>query len=120
MAAPIYHISLVSEWRSARGASQYTMSSNGVTLAQQGFIHCCYVNQIQGVLERFYTEVTDPMCLMVIDPYRVTAPVIAENLEGGTELFPHIYGPIPIAAVTEVTMLTRDKYTGWRFERGTA
>jgi uncharacterized protein (DUF952 family) len=116
--APIYHISLVSEWRAARGASEYTMSSNGVTLAQQGFIHCCYVNQIQGVLQRFYTEVTEPMCLMTIDPYRVTAPVIAENLEGGTELFPHIYGPIPIAAVTEVTMLTRDKYTGWRFQRG--
>ena len=44
--------------------------------------------------------------------------MIAENLEGGEELFPHIYGPIPVAAVTEVTMLTRDEYTGWRFERG--
>ena len=44
--------------------------------------------------------------------------MIAENLEGGEELFPHIYGPIPIGAVTEVSMLTRDDYTGSRFERG--
>ena len=118
MAELIYHISLVSAWRAARGASEYTMSSNGVTLAQAGFIHCCYVNQISGVLQRFYGEVTDPMCLLGIDPNRVGLPVIAENLEGGEELFPHIYGPIPIAAVTEVSMLTRDDYTGWRFERG--
>ena len=45
-------------------------------------------------------------------------PVVAENLEGGEELFPHIYGPIPITAVTEVSMLTRDEYTGWRFDWG--
>lgn len=118
MSAPVYHVCLVTEWRAARGASEYTMSSNGVTLAQQGFIHCCYVNQVRGVLQRFYTDVTDPMCLLQIDPTRVPAPTIAENLEGGTELFPHIYGPIPIMAVTQVTMLTRDEYTGWRFQRG--
>ena len=41
----------------------------------------------------FYTDVTEPICLLAVDPNRVTAPVIAENLEGGVELFPHIYGP---------------------------
>lgn len=118
MSPPIHHISLVSEWRAARGAGEYTMSSNGVTLAQQGFIHCCYDNQIQGVLERFYREVLEPMCLLTIDQDRVGVAVVAENLDGDAELFPHVYGPIPIGAVTEVTMLTRDEYTGWRFQRG--
>jgi uncharacterized protein (DUF952 family) len=118
MAELIYHVSLVTDWRAARGAGEYTMSSLGVTLAQQGFIHCCYDNQIRGVLQRFYADVTEPMCLLSIDPNRVLAPVIAENLEGAEELFPHFYGPIPIAAVTEVSMLTRDEYTGWRFEWG--
>lgn len=117
MAELIYHVSLVSEWRSARGSSEYTMSSNGVTLARAGFIHCCDVNQISGVLQRFYSDVTEPMCLLTIDPSRVGAPVVVENLEGGAELFPHVYGPIPIAAVTEVSMLTRDEHTGWRFGR---
>jgi uncharacterized protein (DUF952 family) len=116
MADPIYHISLVAEWRAARGAGEYTMSSNGVTLEQQGFIHCCYATQINGVLQRFYTDVTEPMCLLAIDPDRIFVPVVAENLEGGSELFPHIYGPIPITAVTEVSMLTRDEHTGWRFD----
>jgi uncharacterized protein (DUF952 family) len=118
MAEEIYHVSLVSEWRAARGASEYTMSSNGVTLAEAGFIHCCYNNQIRGVLQRFYGEVTEPMCLLAIDPDRLPTPVVAENLDGGEELFPHIYGPIPISAVTEVSMLTRDEYTGWRFDWG--
>jgi len=118
MAEEIYHVSLVSDWRAARGAGEYTMSSNGVTLAEQGFIHCCYSNQTRGVLQRFYADVTEPMCLLAIDPDRLLVSVIAENLEGGEELFPHIYGPIPITAVTEVSMLTRDEYTGWRFDWG--
>ena len=59
MANPIYHVSLVSDWRAARGAGEYTMSSNGITLAEVGFIHCCYNNQIRGVLQRFYGDVTD-------------------------------------------------------------
>ena len=35
-------------------------------------------------------------------------PVVAENLPGGEELFPHIYGPLDPAAVTEVRPLPRD------------
>ena len=39
--------------------------------------------------------------------------MVAENLTGGDELFPHIYGPIPVAAVTAVIELRRDA-TGWQ------
>jgi uncharacterized protein (DUF952 family) len=28
--------------------------------------------------------------------------VIDENLEGGTELFPHVYGRLPMSAVVEI------------------
>ena len=112
MADLIYHVSLVSDWRAARGAGEYTVSSLGVTLAEQGFVHCCYASQIRGVLQRFYADVTEPMCVLAIDPDRIAVPVVAENLVGGEELFPHIYGPIPIPSVTEVSMLTRDEYTG--------
>jgi len=28
-------------------------------------------------------------------------PVRYENLEGGNELFPHIYGPLPLEAISE-------------------
>ena len=57
------------------------MSSNGVTLAEAGFIHCCYNNQIRGVLQRFYTDVTEPMCLLAIDPDR--HPGLGDRGESG-------------------------------------
>jgi uncharacterized protein (DUF952 family) len=43
--------------------------------------------------------------LLHIDPARLQAPVRYENLEGGRELFPHVYGPVPVSAVVDVTPL---------------
>jgi uncharacterized protein (DUF952 family) len=110
----VYHCSLVSEWRVAQSAGEYTISSRGRTLEQEGFVHASYAGQVAGVLERFYADLTDPLCLLTIDPYLLGVPVVAENLMGGTELFPHIYGPIPNSAVIEVTDLVRTD-NGWRW-----
>lgn len=33
---------------------------------------------------------------------KLTCDVIEENLENGNELFPHIYGPLPMAAVARM------------------
>lgn len=110
----IYHCSLVADWQTAQVVGEYTVSSQGRTLEQEGFVHAGYVGQIAGVLQRFYADVAEPMCLLVIDPDKLGAPVIAENLAGGEELFPHIYGAIPVSAVVEVTALVRDRHAGWR------
>lgn len=116
----IYHCALVADWqaaqegRSGQGAGQYTISSRGRTLEQEGFVHASYAGQVAGVLQRFYADVTDPMCLLVIDPDKLGVPVIAENLIGGSELFPHIYGPVPVSAVVEVVELVSDESSGWR------
>ena len=40
--------------------------------------------------------------LLEIDPTALTCPVVDENLEGGSELYPHIYGPLPMAVVSAV------------------
>ncbi len=77
-------------------------------------MHASYAGQIAGVLQRFYADVTEPMCLLVIDPDKLGVPVVAENLIGGSELFPHIYGPVPVSAVVEVVALIRDESSGWR------
>ncbi|MGS0684090.1 DUF952 domain-containing protein [Nakamurella sp. GG22] len=110
---PIYHCSLVSDWESAQRSGTYSISSRGRTLAEEGFVHASYAGQVPGVLQRFYADLEEPLCLLTIDPELVGAPVVAENLTGGDELFPHIYGPIPVAAVTAVIELHRDD-TGWR------
>ena len=90
------------------------MSSRGRTLEQEGFVHASYPGQITSVLQGFYADVTEPMCLLVIDPDKLGVPVIAENLTGGQELFPHIYGAIPVSAVVDVVALVRDTPAGWR------
>ena len=116
----IYHCALVADWQAAQSgqsdqtAGEYTVSSRGRTLEQEGFVHAGYAEQISGVLQRFYADVAEPMCLLVIDPDKLGAPVIAENLAGGEELFPHIYGAVPVSAVVEVTALVRDGQSGWR------
>jgi uncharacterized protein (DUF952 family) len=40
--------------------------------------------------------------LLHIDEDRLTSPVVVEDLVGSGEPFPHIYGPIDLAAVVTV------------------
>jgi uncharacterized protein (DUF952 family) len=49
----------------------------------------------------------DDLVVLVIDQARHTAEVRHED-GGDGELFPHIYGPLPVSAVTEVIPVGRD------------
>ncbi len=64
-------------------------------------MHCSYPDQLAGVAAAFYADAGD-LVLLRIDPARVPAEI---RVEGG---FPHVYGPIPVAAVTAAEPLTRD------------
>ena len=46
------------------------------------------------------------LVLLEIDLARVPGEVRWENLEGGSELFPHLYGPLPASAVISVQALS--------------
>lgn len=110
---PIYHCATADDWAAAKSAGEYRISTRGRTLEDEGFLHASYADQVPGVLERFYADVTEPLLLLVIDQRRLGVPVIAESPgPGSTELFPHIYGPLPVAAVTEVVPLRRAD-DGW-------
>ena len=113
----IYHCAGVTDWVAAQAVGEYSISSRGRTLAQEGFVHASFASQVPGVLQRYYADVTEPLCLLVIDPSKLRVPVVAENLEGGDEHFPHIYGPILLDAVTSVIDLERDA-DGWRWPVG--
>jgi len=110
----IYHCASVTDWVVAQAEGEYTISSRGRTLAEEGFVHASFAAQVPGVLERYYAGVTEPLCLLVIDPRRLRVPVVAENLEGVEEKFPHIYGAMPADAVTSVIELARGA-DGWRW-----
>lgn len=116
MSRSIYHVSLVADWTAARAAGEYTVSTRGRTLQQEGFLHASYADQVAGVLHRFYADVTEPMVLLVIDPDRLTVPLVPESPPGsavdGAEKFPHIYGPLDPAAVVDTIPLAREA-DGW-------
>ncbi|WP_134742100.1 DUF952 domain-containing protein [Nocardioides sp. 503] len=97
----IFHLATVAEWDAARASGAYTTSTIGRTLAEEGFIHASRADQWQGVRERYYADVTEPLVLLVIDTDRLTSPVIEERVGEGPETFPHIYGPINPDAVVQ-------------------
>ncbi len=96
----IFHITTAAQWRSAQRAGTY----EGDTLGTEGFIHCSTMQQVAVVANRVFRG-REGLVVLHIDESRLSAPVKYENLEGGEELFPHIYGPLNAAAVEEVTQL---------------
>jgi uncharacterized protein (DUF952 family) len=93
----IYHITTRDEADAARSTGEYTPQ----TFADEGFIHCSYAGQVRGVANRYYFGRVD-LVLLEIDPALLVCDVIDENLLGGDEYFPHVYGRLPMAAVTAI------------------
>ena len=101
----LYHLALADEWRQARSTGVYARSTRGLGLEQVGFIHASYAHQLAATYARFYGD-AGPVVLLTIDPGRLGQAGIAVRAEPGAsspeaaaELFPHLYGPLPLAAV---------------------
>ena len=75
-----------------------------MTLEQVGFIHCSWQEQVKATFERFYADAGEVL-LLEIDPAAVNAPLRADAIPTG-ELFPHLYGPLPLEAVRSVVAMT--------------
>jgi len=97
----IFHITTRAAWDEVRAAGRYTADS----LHTEGFIHCSQADQVTWVANTRFRGRTD-LVLLHVDEAAVGAEVRRENLEGGTTLFPHIYGPLPVRAVMQVTPMT--------------
>lgn len=101
----IYHIALPEDWAAAQAAGEYTVSTRGVSLAEEGFIHGGQnLAQVEAVRGRYYADLDD-LRLLVIDETLLDVPVRLESPAGSDEQFPHIYGPLPVTAVVEVRTL---------------
>jgi uncharacterized protein (DUF952 family) len=97
----IYHIATTSDWERATTDGEYTTSTKGRTLAQQGFIHCSQEHQVAGVANAIFTGDRD-LVLLVIDPTRLKARLQYDDVPGEPEPYPHLYGPLNADAVVEV------------------
>jgi uncharacterized protein (DUF952 family) len=96
--ATIFHITTEREWQEAVQRGRYGAPS----LSTAGFIHCSGRHQVIRVANSIFRGV-DGLVLLYVDMERLSSPVVYENLEGGAEVFPHVYGPIDLDAVRNVT-----------------
>jgi glutathione S-transferase len=95
----IYHIATRADWERARQDGEYTTSTAGRTLAQEGFIHASQAAQVAWVANAFYRDSPDELVVLVIDAGLVRAPIRYEEVPGADAPFPHIYGPLNTDAV---------------------
>lgn len=103
----IFHLALAADWDAAIAAGEYRVSTLGRTLEEEGFIHASAdLAQARGVAARYYRDVTEPLVLLQIEEDLLGCPVRFEVPDGAAEEFPHIYGPVPVSAVTAVTPFT--------------
>jgi len=99
----LHHLALVSDWEAALAAGEYRVSTIGVDLEQEGFIHTSFAHQVAGVAARFYRDVTAPLVLLSIDELRLTSPWRVDAVPDAPEGLPHVYGPVNVDAVVAVT-----------------
>ena len=99
--ARLFHITTVSEATQAAASGSY----RPVAFDREGFIHCSYAHQVAATANRLFRG-RDELVLLEIDRAALPHPVVDENLEGGAELYPHIYGLLPMTAVRGVHVLS--------------
>lgn len=93
----LFHITSRAEANHAQRAGDYVSAG----YEAEGFIHCSYAHQVTAVADQRFKGRMD-LVLLEIDRSLLDADVFDENLEGGTELFPHLYGTLPWSAVRRV------------------
>ena len=110
---PIFHIALPDDWTAAFTFGEYAVSTRGMSLDEVGFIHCSTHSQIEATANRFYADLSE-LILLTIDALMIPSDILWEPAAPGLdELFPHIYGPLPIAAVNMHQFWMRER-TSWQ------
>lgn len=111
-ARPIYHLALPADWSEAQRTGTYVASTRGVSVADEGFVHCSFTHQLTGVAARFYGDL-DELCLLQLDRDSIERDLrIEPAADGIDELFPHLYRTFDVDEVTDVTVWRRAA-DGW-------
>ncbi|GMA31277.1 DUF3866 family protein [Litorihabitans aurantiacus] len=107
----VHHLALAADWDDAVSGGTYAVSTRGVPLAAQGFVHASRADQVDGVADAFYADLADGGAVLLdvdADALReagvavVAEPGDPRNASPRAERFPHVYGAIPTAAVRAV------------------
>jgi uncharacterized protein (DUF952 family) len=93
----LFHITAAAEFAAAQQSAEYRPAA----FDREGFVHCSYADQVLTTANRIFRG-RHGLVLLEVDRGQLPCDVVEENLEGGAELYPHVYGPLPITAVCAV------------------
>jgi uncharacterized protein (DUF952 family) len=93
----IYKILSKQDWNESQ-----TLGFLKPNIIDNNFIHMCEAQQIERVLSKFWTDLTE-VVIAVLDPTKLIGNLVKEKNNGGTEEYWHLYdGKIPLQAITEI------------------
>ncbi|HEU4535654.1 MAG TPA: DUF952 domain-containing protein [Polyangiaceae bacterium] len=99
----VYKIARESEWH----AAEATGSFEGSALDRRdGYIHLSTASQVGETARRHFAGQTD-LVLLAFDAADLGEALRYEPSRGG-DLFPHLYGPLPVAALRRLCPLPWD------------
>ncbi len=92
----IYHVVLPDVWERFKSRPSYQPES----LTTEGFIHCSYPGQLEGVLERYYSGV-EKVLILKIETEKLLAKLVKEP-STNSEMYPHLYGRLNHNAIVAI------------------
>jgi uncharacterized protein (DUF952 family) len=98
----VFHIVSTTAWTDARAEASLRPES----LTTEGFIHFSYAGQVAATANRHYREV-DGLQVVEVDPDLIGLDLVLEPSPVTGEVYPHLYGPLPVVAVIGVHPLDR-------------
>jgi uncharacterized protein (DUF952 family) len=103
MDALIYTLVRAGDWRAAEAAGAYAGSADD---ARDGFLHFSTAAQLRASAAKHRAGVPDLM-MVEVDADALGVALRWEPAAGGSRpgLFPHLYAPLPISAVTRAVAL---------------
>lgn len=103
----LVHLCAADQWSAARHCGELRTDS----LRESGFVHLSSPEQVHLPANRLYAGRTD-LVMLRIDAARLCSPVRWEpGVPGDPDamVFPHLYGPLPVAAVMSATAYLPDR-----------
>lgn len=99
----IYHMLPANVWQAQSPTEPYCAA----TLATEGFVHCTQEpERLLWVANQFYQQISGDFVILCLETVQVQAEIRWEAADG--HRFPHIYGPIELAAVVDVLPFPRN------------
>lgn len=113
---PVWHLAEAEHWEQALRTGRYARSTRGRSLAEEGFIHASFPEQLPAVAKAFYDR-AGPLVVLEVDPARLADAGVdvrvepADPADPSSPRYPHLYGPLPVGAVARTRPAVVDR--GW-------